>query len=132
MDAGAVVQALVGEDADEIIDELSAVDWMSAPFLLDYEVHNVLRKMVFRCDIGADVAQEALDVYRELRISRHAVTSDMSCRIWTLRSNFSAYDASYVVLAETLDVPMVTTDKRLADAVRKHTGVGITDFGPAA
>lgn len=37
-------------------------------------------------------------------------------RIWELRENVSAYDAAYVALAETLEAPLVTTDRRLAQA----------------
>ena len=37
-------------------------------------------------------------------------------RIWDLRENLTAYDASYVALAETLDAPLVTADARLARA----------------
>ena len=37
-------------------------------------------------------------------------------RIWDLRANPSAYDAVYVALAETLDAPLLTRDRRLANA----------------
>ena len=37
-------------------------------------------------------------------------------RVWELRDNLSAYDASYVALAEALQIPLVTTDARLARA----------------
>ncbi len=37
-------------------------------------------------------------------------------RIWQLRRNLTAYDAAYVALAETLDVPLLTRDRRLAEA----------------
>lgn len=37
-------------------------------------------------------------------------------RIWELRHSVSAHDAAYVVVAETLDCPLVTTDRRLAAA----------------
>ena len=34
--------------------------------------------------------------------------------MWDLRENLTAYDAAYVALSEALDVPLVTTDARLA------------------
>jgi predicted nucleic acid-binding protein len=37
-------------------------------------------------------------------------------RIWDLRDNLSAYDASYVALAESLDTVLLTGDERLARA----------------
>jgi len=37
-------------------------------------------------------------------------------RCWQLRHNLTSYDACYVALAETLDVPLLTADGRLADA----------------
>jgi len=43
----------------------------------------------------------------------HAPLAD---RIWELRENLTAYDATYVALAEVLDAPLVTMDARLARA----------------
>jgi predicted nucleic acid-binding protein len=37
-------------------------------------------------------------------------------RIWALRANLTAYDATYVTLAEALDAPLLTRDQRLAVA----------------
>jgi predicted nucleic acid-binding protein len=37
-------------------------------------------------------------------------------RIWQLRDNLSAYDASYIALAESLDCTVVTADARLGRA----------------
>lgn len=37
-------------------------------------------------------------------------------RVWELRHNLTPYDASYVALAETLDVTLLTADGRLARA----------------
>lgn len=37
-------------------------------------------------------------------------------RIWDLRANLSAYDATYVALAEALACPLLTADRRLAAA----------------
>lgn len=37
-------------------------------------------------------------------------------RIWALRDNLTAYDAAYVALAEVLDAPLFTCDRRVAAA----------------
>ena len=37
-------------------------------------------------------------------------------RVWGLRENVSAYDGTYVALAESLDCPLVTADARLGRA----------------
>jgi predicted nucleic acid-binding protein len=49
-------------------------------------------------------------------------------RIWELRQNFSADDASYVALAEGLadePVPLLTADGRLARAISAHAEVPV-------
>lgn len=48
-----------------------------------------------------------------LRIVRHA-SSALLLRVWELRQNLSAYDGLYVALAEALEAPLVTTDRRLS------------------
>jgi predicted nucleic acid-binding protein len=40
--------------------------------------------------------------------------------VWELRNNLTAYDAVYVALAEVLDAPLVTRDRRLAAAAGHH------------
>jgi predicted nucleic acid-binding protein len=37
-------------------------------------------------------------------------------RVWQLRENLSAYDATYVAVAEAFEVPLMTADGRLARA----------------
>ena len=38
-------------------------------------------------------------------------------RVWELRSNLTSYDAWYVALAEALDCPLVTLDRKLSRAI---------------
>ena len=37
-------------------------------------------------------------------------------RVWALRNNLTSYDAWYVALAEVLDCPLVTIDRKLSRA----------------
>jgi predicted nucleic acid-binding protein len=39
------------------------------------------------------------------------------------RANFSAYDATYVTLAEALSATLLSVDRRLLQATRRHTQV---------
>ena len=48
-------------------------------------------------------------------------------RVWGLRDNMSAYDASYVALAESLGATLLTTDARLAVAVRAHAACPVIE-----
>jgi predicted nucleic acid-binding protein len=45
--------------------------------------------------------------------------------MWELRHNLTAYDALYVALAEMLDAPLVTLDRRLAAAAGARSEAAI-------
>ena len=45
-------------------------------------------------------------------------------RCWQLRHNLTSYDACYVALAETLDVPLLAADIAQADGVIGGAPVG--------
>lgn len=85
------------------------------PHLIDSEVANVLRRKATSGEIREDTAWRALDVWRRLGVIRYP-TVGLLPRIWELRSNLSAYDATYVALAESLERPLLTADRRLARA----------------
>jgi predicted nucleic acid-binding protein len=85
------------------------------PHLADVEVASVLRRLVAADAISERLAREALEDLADLGIDRHAHDPLLE-RIWELRRNVSAYDASYVALAEVLDAPLLTCDKRLKRA----------------
>lgn len=64
------------------------------------------------------VADARLD-FRELRLVRYPHL-ELADRIWELRHNLTAYDATFVALAELLEAPIVTCDGRL-NAASGHT-----------
>jgi predicted nucleic acid-binding protein len=72
-----------------------------------------LRRQALRRSVGAEQAAAALAHWARLGLRRFAVVGLLG-RIWELRENLSAYDASYVALAEALACELLTADARLA------------------
>jgi predicted nucleic acid-binding protein len=54
-----------------------------------------------------------LSDYLDMPISRY-LHDLMLDRVWELRRNFTAYDASYIALAESLPGSLITCDATLA------------------
>ncbi len=67
--------------------------------LIDPEVANTLRRGIAAARIDPDAAWTALDRWRRLGMSRYAIFPLLE-RVWELRENLSAHDASYVALAD--------------------------------
>jgi predicted nucleic acid-binding protein len=86
-----------------------------APHLIDSEVANGLRRAVAARLLEPDAAWTALDRWRRLGMTRYPMFSLLG-RIWELRESISAYDASYIALAELLDCSLLTADARLGRA----------------
>jgi predicted nucleic acid-binding protein len=112
VDASAAVAALLnaGPARTALSDEA-----VHAPHLVDSEVAQALRRLVLRGSLGADDGWAALDSWRRLGIARHPVGGLLD-RVWELRENVSAYDASYLALAEALGCSLLTADARLGRA----------------
>ena len=117
IDASAVINQLIGGRAAARVEHHTAHgdEDLHAPHLIDLEVLNALRR------VGA--RHPVID-FLDLAIERYTHTLLLP-RIWELRSNFSAYDGVYVALSEVLEAPLLTSDKSLARAARKHTDVEV-------
>ncbi len=112
VDAGVIVELLADDlDPDRLGDEELAV-----PHLIDSEVTNVLRRLVVRKILTDQQATAALDGFVSLALTRFPADW-LRPRIWAHRHNLSAYDATYVALAEMTGASaLLTTDTRLATA----------------
>lgn len=112
LDASAAVLGLLsdGEARRALIAEDVAV-----PHLADSEVAQALRAQERRGDLDGDRAVVALSVWARLGLRRFAVSESLD-RVWELRENLTAYDATYVALAELLGCHLMTADGRLARA----------------
>ena len=117
LDASVVVELVLGTRAGAKVRErlLDPGISLHAPELLDLEVLNVLRRYVQAGRIAADRAETAIRRLNELDLRRYR-HGPMLPRIWSWRANLSAYDATYVTLAEVLGGPLLTTDARLSRA----------------
>jgi len=85
------------------------------PHLLDVEVTAALRWRVRLGQTDVDVATEVMADLAGLAALRWD-HEPLLRRVWELRENVTPYDAVYVVLAEMLDAPLVTSDARLSRA----------------
>lgn len=89
------------------------------PALCDVEVVSALRRLLLRRDLTQDRATQALRDYLDLPVRRSG-HQHLLARVLQLRTNFSAYDATYVALAERLRARLLTGDEALARAVERH------------
>lgn len=88
---------------------------VNIPHLFDVEVLAALRRHALRRTVEPVRTSHALAALTDLRAFRYSHVP-LRPRIWALRENLSAYDATYVALAEALDAPLVTVDAALARA----------------
>lgn len=86
---------------------------LHAPHLIDVEALHALRRLVLTGALGEERAGEARADLASLTIARYPLGA-MADRVWSLRENLTAYDATFVALAEALDAPLLTCDQRLA------------------
>jgi predicted nucleic acid-binding protein len=124
VDASAVIEALLRTPAAAAVDArlFGPGETLHAPNLLDVEVAQVIRRYVANGDIAAKRGREALDDLADLRLRRYP-HDWLLPRIWELRHNLTAYDAAYVALAEALDAPLLTRDRRLAAAAGRRARI---------
>lgn len=111
VDASAMIEALVGRDADsDLLDAL--VDGIAAPHLLDVEVLSALRGLTLGGKLRSRAADDARSDYFSLSIDRYEI-HPLAERIWLLRHQYTSYDACYLALAEALEKPLHTCDAKL-------------------
>lgn len=115
IDNSALIMALtdLGPIGVAVRERLRDVDSLNAPTLLEYELLSALFGMRRGGKLGDIQVEKAIDAYKSIEIIHHR-TFDFWKRAQELCHNLSAYDAQYVVLAEALDLPLITCDARIA------------------
>ena len=116
VDTSAILEALAARDpAPGLIERLADDGDLHAPHLIDTEVLHALRRMSMRDEISEERAADARSDFADTALIRYP-HQPLSDRVWELRHNLTAYDATFVALAEVLSAPLVTCDARLASA----------------
>ena len=116
LDASVAVRVLAPNDEDGFALQARLLEQRCvAPHLVDAEVGHVLRRRVAAGDLEAANAEAALMALPALVVERFP-HSTLARAAWRLRHNFSYYDALYAALAARLRAPLLTADKRLANA----------------
>jgi predicted nucleic acid-binding protein len=116
VDASAVVALLIDRGAlGEWVAAAVAKRRIAAPWLMPFEAGNSLRRRELAGTIDASASTLAHDELLSMRVDLWP-HDRLAERTWELRGALTYYDASYVALAELLEAPLVTLDRRLARA----------------
>jgi predicted nucleic acid-binding protein len=115
VDASALAALLFAEpEAEAIAGRLKGAR-LAAPSLMDFELANVCLTKIRRQPSQQDALRAAFRLAHRLRVETvavdHAATVDLA-----EATGLTAYDASYLWLAQTLDAELVTLDQKLAAA----------------
>lgn len=125
LDSSAAVDYLLGSGvAGQVNALLRDAGPAAAPDLLVFEVLAVLRRGLGRGEISEQRALGAIEDLGELAVELFP-TMPLRSRAFELRRNLTAADALFAALAEFRAEPLVTKDRRLADAASAHTEVDI-------
>lgn len=117
VDASLIMAVLTNRDegvatwAIELIEEHELV----APHLMPVEVTSALRSAERQGLLTSRVASLVHHDLVDLGVELHPF-EPFATRVWELRHSVSPYDAWYIALAERLEVPLATLDRRLTRA----------------
>jgi predicted nucleic acid-binding protein len=119
VDSSVVVDMLAppptGSPSDSLLRALAWPDPIElfAPDLLLLEAANVLRKLTLRKALTGKAADRSLKRLLQLPIVTVPSGAILEAA-WRLRGSMALYDAAYAALAGSLEIPLVTLDRRLA------------------
>lgn len=124
LDASAVLEALLRTPAARAVERrlFDPSETLHAPHLLDVEVAQVVRRYAANGELDIQRGRSAIADLADFPLRRYP-HDFLLPRVWDLRNNLTAYDAIYVALAEALDAPLLTRDKRLAASPGHHARI---------
>lgn len=120
VDASIVVRLLQNRRGDALLRERFGRDGhVHAPALIDAEVASAIRGLMLASRSAVRVtparAEQMLEDYADLPLVRYPM-QPFQRRVLAMRDDFSAYDAFYLALAESVGMPLLTDDRKYAKA----------------
>jgi predicted nucleic acid-binding protein len=128
IDTSGVVDYLLGGEAAEAVSVLMAEQGsLAAPELVVFETLAVMRRAVLRGHLRIERAAGAVADLGDLPIELFP-SLPLRADAWRLRDKLSIGDGLFVALARDLEEPLVTKDRALAAAARRHAGVEMIEL----
>ncbi|MEX0658828.1 MAG: type II toxin-antitoxin system VapC family toxin [Egibacteraceae bacterium] len=117
VDASVLANVIGDDDLDgqRARREVGLAGELAAPDLVDVETLAVLRKRWIDGTVSDTRFAEAIDDLEAIELARYP-TLPLLRGGYELRANVTAYDATYIALAEVLSCELLTGDARLARA----------------
>ena len=118
VDASAVAAVVFGEPGREAVRRELRGQPLYAPSLIDYELTNVAWKKLRRTPSDAAAILEALGTVVRLGVI-HTQPDMVQVLALASATGLTTYDASYLWVAKSLGVALVTLDRELARAAER-------------
>lgn len=123
LDASSLIAKLTSsEDFAQQISDLTESEIVLAPDLIVLEAISGMYKMSLRKEISNSLFNSLF-----MQVAREDIklipSQDLIANIDELLGSITAYDASYVNLARKLNIPLCTSDKKLAKVASQYCDV---------
>ena len=117
VDASVLGSVLFEEPRAQEADDLIRDAALQAPELLLYELTHIAQKKSLQYPDQREAFQRSLEAALSMDIRWREIDHIRVLEL-ALQTGLSTYDASYLYLARTLGLPLVTFDQRLQAAIR--------------
>jgi predicted nucleic acid-binding protein len=113
VDTSAMVEFLLARDETgfRAREAIAAAGQVFVPYAIDLECTSAFRGLVLGRKVSAADAAESFETLDQMNLLRMDHAPFMR-RVWELRDNMWPYDAIFVAMAESLEIPLVTVDKK--------------------
>lgn len=103
--------------------------YISAPTLIYYEINNLIKTAIKRSRVNEKLARQAYQGFLELDLITYSSKELLEQALEkAVALDISSYDAFYLVLAEYLQIPLITADKKLITKANSKLVQGLEDL----